>query len=48
MRALTVKGMDETLLRQIKVAAAASGKTMHDWISDALRAALPKKGKAGA
>jgi hypothetical protein len=37
--------IDSDLARQVKTASASSGKKMADWISDALRAALLKKGK---
>lgn len=43
MKALTVKDVEEPLLREVKAAAAVSGKTMRDWIVDALRAALNGK-----
>jgi hypothetical protein len=45
MKALTVKDLDEKLLREVKAATALSGKTMREWIIDALSAALAKQPK---
>lgn len=35
--------VEESLHRDVKASAAAAGKLMTEWISEALRAALPKK-----
>ena len=46
MKALTVRNIDEALLRQVKSAVALSGKTMTQFVSEALRAALPANQRA--
>ena len=38
--------MEPDLHKQVKIAAAGSGKKMQEWVQDALRAALPANGKA--
>jgi len=44
-KALTVV-IDESLYREVKGAVGLSGKKMQDWISAALRAALPANQRA--
>ena len=45
MKALTVRNIDEALLRQVKSAVALAGKTMTQFVTEALRAAI-QNGKA--
>ena len=47
MVTMIVRGIPETLRREVKVAAAREGKTMSNFISEALQAAVQHSGKKG-